>query len=741
MAGEKQQPSAARLLLQELAAMPDPGEAVPTANPGPSARVLMDQVSQLPSAGTSPPETSLGQGTGFLSRGLVEGPAMGITGIADAGANLVGGGINKVSELLGLDARVPEANLSQYVDKGVVSAEHALANTLGVNPVPEAPQTDTDANLLSVGRAATAGAVPVTALGARGASLINNTRQAAQSTGGQILDTMGRVTARSPGATAAGEVISGAASVPGAQYGGDLAAETLGEEARPYGQQIGGLAAAASPSVAATGFNRAAAATFGTPASQATHGALTASGIDPSLGLVSNKGGQYIENTTGVIPVSGSLTHAKQRKQFSQAGERLRQTAEDIRPPGAQVTLDPGELGVGVMTAAGARHGQIKEGINILEDQLTTAIGNRTPVPISGTLGAIRDLRRATSSALHGALDNEAQYLLKDAVPMDPGLHSRLNSQIMQTQKQLQRLSDAGPPDPGQQQMLQRTLADLEKQMEDNLGVPYEQARDWRTGVGKRARDADIQGHQMGEIYQAFTTDMIDTATQRGVGREFQDVMAYEHQMYARGADAALTQGGDLKWLDDVRSGKSGSTFDNVVRGGMKNYEQWQMLRQNMQTDEWNTLVGDIVERMGVTTPGQAHLGKDFSPDTFLTNWNKTSDASKDVLLADFPTQRKALDDLAEALVSFKSRGKAANPSGTASTAITAGAGAEAWRSPVKLMSGLAASFGTTQAVLSRWLADAVSSVNPTLAARIVQKLPGEAARAGIRAQDQQAQE
>lgn len=97
-------------------------------------------------------------------------------------------------------------------------------------------------------------------------------------------------------------------------------------------------------------------------------------------------------------------------------------------------------------------------------------------------------------------------------------------------------------------------------------------------------------------------------------------------------------------------------------------------LRKSMPKEEFNQVRAEVIRKMGLANPGaQSASGDVFSPNTFLTNWNKIDPAAKTELFSSDAQLRRALDNLATASGSIKSLGLQANTSNTAAQGVYMG--------------------------------------------------------------------
>jgi len=93
------------------------------------------------------------------------------------------------------------------------------------------------------------------------------------------------------------------------------------------------------------------------------------------------------------------------------------------------------------------------------------------------------------------------------------------------------------------------------------------------------------------------------------------------------------------------------------------------LVKSKVSKETWDELASSVVDDLSWNpTNGQ------FTPDKFVTKWNKLSDSGKRLLFA--PEQRQALEDIAKVSSRFKQLNEFANPSGTGgAVALVAGGG------------------------------------------------------------------
>jgi hypothetical protein len=108
--------------------------------------------------------------------------------------------------------------------------------------------------------------------------------------------------------------------------------------------------------------------------------------------------------------------------------------------------------------------------------------------------------------------------------------------------------------------------------------------------------------------------------------------------------------------------------------------------RKAIGSEDWNEVASTVVSRLGRDVEGN------FSPQRFVTAYEKLSDAGKSVL---FRSGDKAgladhLDDIAKVSSRFKELQKFANPSGTGRTVLGGGIGTGLWMDPLSTIGTVA---------------------------------------------------
>lgn len=226
--------------------------------------------------------------------------------------------------------------------------------------------------------------------------------------------------------------------------------------------------------------------------------------------------------------------------------------------------------------------------------------------------------------------------------------------------------------------MLNNKLADVSKALledvkNNNGDLPYEGVKQLRSWLGRQLSDNslvnDLPRAQLKQIYGALSDDMRNAAVSQGpdAERAFNRASDYYSASMKR-IDEHLDRLSKLgaepeKLFESLWRGREGDTF-------------LQQVRRSINPDDWKFVASAVLKRLGDANPSaQNAAGTVFSPETFLTQWNKISPASKQSLFGGYGTLRGDLDAVARTVGRIRGQSKIlSNSSGTTPTALNAGA-------------------------------------------------------------------
>jgi hypothetical protein len=236
--------------------------------------------------------------------------------------------------------------------------------------------------------------------------------------------------------------------------------------------------------------------------------------------------------------------------------------------------------------------------------------------------------------------------------------------------------------------------------MEDVKGnqgsMPFDALRKLRTKVGSMLDDALVSGVPGGElkkVYGALSKDLEVAAKAVGAGDDFARQSNYYKARMERIEGV----------LERVIGSTPEETFKRFMPTDPDQVTKVRAVMRSLDPEQKKIVTDAVVNRLGRATPGkQGATGEGFSPETFLTNWNKLSEGAKAQLFSD-PTVRKNMDSIAGVTDNLRSGARVfANPSGTAGANapygigfLLGGAGAALATGNVPAAVGMAATVGT----------------------------------------------
>lgn len=210
----------------------------------------------------------------------------------------------------------------------------------------------------------------------------------------------------------------------------------------------------------------------------------------------------------------------------------------------------------------------------------------------------------------------------------------------------------------------------LSADLEANGGkLPYEALRALRTKVGSMLDDTLTSGVPNGELkklYGALSKDLEVGANQAGAGREFSRQNDYYRSRMERIEGT----------LERVLGKTPEETFARFMPKDANQVSTVRATMRSLDPEQRKIVSQAVVDRLGRATPGKQDAAGDiFSPETFLTNWNKMSPGAKQQIFSD-PVMRKNMDAIAGVTENLRGGAKVfANPSGSAGAATPYGIG------------------------------------------------------------------
>ena len=217
----------------------------------------------------------------------------------------------------------------------------------------------------------------------------------------------------------------------------------------------------------------------------------------------------------------------------------------------------------------------------------------------------------------------------------------------------------------------QKLLKDLEVDGALNA-LPYEALKDLRSGIGRSMGKldgamSDLPEAELKRLYASLSQDMRAAATIAG-----DDALKAFNRANKFYSDGMKKINGALKKVTRSDLPEKDFTpeqaYNNILalttadspRGSTAKLQQ---LKVSLPKEQWSTVSSTILRKLGEARVGQrgapdASDFAEFSPSTFLTNWNKMDKGAKTVLTSGNIPQsaRRELDNLALVAQRFKEK-------------------------------------------------------------------------------------
>ncbi|WP_321404481.1 hypothetical protein [Maridesulfovibrio sp.] len=187
-----------------------------------------------------------------------------------------------------------------------------------------------------------------------------------------------------------------------------------------------------------------------------------------------------------------------------------------------------------------------------------------------------------------------------------------------------------------------------------------------RTEIGNALGDKfnavdDVNRAQLKQLYGALANDLEAAAMAKGgnAQKAYQLANRYYRQQMTH----------NIPTLEKVLQTKTDeAAFNLAVSGAKDGGSRLAILRRNFQPEEWDTVAGTVLGRLGRATPGKQDVaGEAFSVNSFLTNWNRLAPESKAALFqgSRYNNLPNELDKLVRVVASQKDVAAMANNSRT----------------------------------------------------------------------------
>ncbi|MES2904005.1 MAG: hypothetical protein V4696_07455 [Pseudomonadota bacterium] len=465
-------------------------------------------------------------------------------------------------------------------------------------------------------------------------------------------------------------------------------------------------------------------------------GALVGGGTGAGITLLAPIAGNAASRVIDDFPVVGTNARAA-RAADPRAADRSNFAEAALRNPEVPVMRAdvPGSTGSQIATALADRTA-FGGRVTRARDAGAEALGNQVD-NVANRFGAVGDNAAAGDAAREGAQEFVATSQtrvgrLYDAIPIDGAADAVLDS----TRSAFSDIDSRFASNPELQAAMRDSRLSRWQQALANGGLSWDDLKAFRTSIGETIEGPVLSEgtsrQSMRRLYSALSDDMEATARAQGpraLGAFRQANRAAQERFDA--IDNVITpilgrdgQRGGEAVFNRLQAWANERTGDHVRLG---------RFMRSIPEENANAVRASMISRLGEAAPGQQNAtGGLFSPNTFLTNWNRLSDRAKAVLFDG--EHRQALDDLATLASGMREGRRFSNASESSRATIatasigTAGASVLAGPGAMILASGnLAGQYGLSRMMASprsaRWLAALVKKPNPAAQRAHIQRL------------------
>jgi hypothetical protein len=472
------------------------------------------------------------------------------------------------------------------------------------------------------------------------------------------------------GGNAVGSAVTGNARDAAMQFGSGVAGQVASElGASPEWAMVAGMAPQTGTVAAAEAARRSMrGGAQGQREMQERMAMFEQAGVDPTVGLATGRRGpQAIESAFAKTPGGAGVMARK----VEAMQDQMRDTANAARDRVSD-TYGPGAAGDAARQGIQAYRGRQQDIYGAMQDRALRMVPEGMTFPANATLAR----GAATLADIEGA----------------PNVSRVVNKPLGFTQDVLGALEKDAQPRPPQQ-VPSRILQENGQPFAQEIpgapgGIPFEGLKALKSRVGQLAYAdnplmADANSGAMKALYGGAKEDLRSAALMADAERAAQGQQPGVLRQLDR-ADRFYTQ--SQRILENVlapihKATEAGSERGYYrIEGDLRNSgKQAQRLMASLPLDARKQVTATVIDRLGKASPGQQNAeGSAFSPQTFLTNWNKLAPESKSALFSSVPNGSHVatkLESLAKTTEAMNKAAKVyANPSGTAQATNVVGA-------------------------------------------------------------------
>lgn len=380
---------------------------------------------------------------------------------------------------------------------------------------------------------------------------------------------------------------------------------------------------------------------------------------NPSLGLASGSPLiMGIENLISKVPGSVGSFQDANAQNFAGMQRKLseaRDLASDRYSPtlaGSAMQNDLTSIAPGVQSLPN----RITSGYDTLLNSVLQKVGPDTKIPVNNTLGMAGNLSTPNVAAP--------------------------NVSALSVQPKISRLYDAFQADNGGSAPTQSLGMQIPGQ--PAAGIPFNVVKNQRTNIGEELNSPAVIGTpvegQYKRLYGAMSDDLGQAAAMSDAANSGPQVPGLSASGAWNRANNLYSAGMDR--MDQVRSIANRQSPEQAYQAYLQtangNVSTVQAIKKSINPDTRGTIAATMLDEMGAANPGQQNsAGNAFSPESFLTRYNKMA-PGRDELLSGFPNAggvKMSVDDIANVASMLRDSSKIwANPSGTGANVMAGSA-------------------------------------------------------------------
>ena len=383
---------------------------------------------------------------------------------------------------------------------------------------------------------------------------------------------------------------------------------------------------------------------------------LKSVGVDkPTLGLASgNKSIGGVENLLQNTP--GAVGIMRQARDAAVGG-----VESTVLGAANAASTNRGHLASGQAIQSGLKQFRetFKAKQNELYDKVESKVGGQFPTNVDKTSGTLEKLNAdiPNAEALSKFFKNGTIQSLEAAFKED------INRTRAYTPSQIKEAVSSNP----------RNLSEFNSSLGEGA-LPFQAVKQVRTLVGNELTDSNlispVPRSKWNPLYGALSDDMQTAAAKAGPSAATAFNRASDH---TRSGFARLDRVAPIG--DRVAPEQSSSALKQALKDNVSTFEA---VKKSLPEGARGQVAATIIDELGTATPGKQNAeGTVWSPETFLTNWNRIAPAGQKALLSGFPNAEQVASDItaaARATAMMRDNAKLwANPSGTGANAFARG--------------------------------------------------------------------